>query len=158
MDASYVNIAQGKPVTANGYEGSYVPGNLTDGTEGDLGQVWLLNGYVGWAEIDLLSVTLFTKAIWYPSVSPSTWQTYKLYIDNVHIDTITQYIVAAAPGAVEFNFAPTIGQYVKMEISDSASWISGVEFEGLASVIPEPSSLILISLGFCGLIKKLRKV
>ncbi|MEW6535056.1 MAG: PEP-CTERM sorting domain-containing protein [Candidatus Auribacterota bacterium] len=150
-------ISWGKPVTANGQYSSYAPGNLTDGSEGSFGNVWLFGGYSGWAQVDLENIQIIEKVIWYPSVAPSTNQTFSLYIDGNLIETITQYVPAAAPGSVEFDIAPTAGRYVKMEIYNSASWISGVEFEiygAEKSPVPEPLTLVLLGLGIAGLIRR----
>ncbi len=145
VNASYILISQNKPVTANNYYTSYVPENLTDGTTATC---WLNPSYSGWAQVDLEAPVSISKVIFYDLVSAGS-STISLYIDSNFIETQTLALSGGVITPFEFTFDEVVGQLVKVEISNSSSWVEGHEFEiyqdEQSGVIPEPTTFIMLA-------------
>lgn len=149
--ALQILVSGGKPVTANNYYSTYEPSYLTDGT---VNTCWLNPSYSGWATVDLQQPVKISQVTFYDLVSSGS-STLSLYIDNNFIETKTLSLSGGVITPFNFDVPDITGQYVKMNITNSASWVEGHEFEIYTTAVPEPATCIMFFLGiFLNFIRK----
>ena len=135
--------------------------------DGDTNTMWNAGTFAGWIEVDLGAVYDLTHLSLTGFDNPASWTNNQVWVSTAPIQgpagkqdgtAVLATTLYGKTATFDYQFAQgTQARYVQIFTAESTGWANWREVKVFANVVPEPSSLLVLSAGLLPLLALRRR-